>query len=205
MKSPTYPHTRSRLPLRLKEYDYSTARAYFITIVTQARMPVFGEVTEGHMNLSDAGKMIQRVWHDLPGRFPSIALDEFIVMPNHIHGILIIQSPVGVPLVGTRDATRSQEPTDGDRATTRVAPTEDRTKTLGEMVGAYKSLTTNEYIKGVEIRGWPPFDKRLWQRNYYERIIRNTRDLDLAREYISNNPSKWQLDSENPHPESPPP
>ena len=204
MKSQTYPDNHHRLSLRLKEYDYSTAGAYFITIVTQARVPVFGEVTEGQINLSDAGEMIQQIWHDLPERFPSIALDEFIVMPNHIHGIMIIPSPVGVPLVGTRDATRGREPTDGDRATTSVAPTEDRTKTLGEMVGVYKSITTHQYIKGVEIRGWPPFDKRLWQRNYYERVIRNTRELDFAREYISNNPAKWQLDSENPHPESPP-
>ena len=81
------------------------------------------------------------------------------------------------------------------RQAPRVAPTEGGNATLG---GAYKSLTTLEYSKGVENYGWPPFDKRLWQRNYYERIIRDNRELDGAREYIANNPTQWELDAENP-------
>ena len=120
-------------------------------------------------------------------------------MPNHIHGILIIHSPVEVPLVGTLDATHAE--THASPAST--SPTEEKTVTLGEVVGAYKSLTARQYGLGVNTRGWLPYDKRLWQRNYYERVIRNARDLDWAREYIANNPAKWELDSENPRPSPP--
>ena len=215
MKAPFNPdsHHRRR-SIRLKAYDYSTAGAYFVTIVTQERLCVFGDVADGEAHLTDAGEMIRQVWHEIPIRFPSFEIDEFVVMPNHIHGILIIHSPVGVPLVGTQDAahakttdspsfvgvlpTDAARPTYGDRTTTRVAPTEGGNATLGEVVGAYKSLTTLEYSKGVENYGWPPFDKRLWQRNYYERIIRDNRELDGAREYIANNPTQWELDAENP-------
>ena len=214
MKPPFNPDTHHRRSFRLKAYDYSTVGAYFVTIVTQERLCLFGDVTDGEAQLTDAGKMIRQVWHEIPTRFPSFEMDEFIVMPNHIHGILIIHSPVGVPLVGTQGAAHARttdspsfvgalpadaaRPTYGDRATTRVVPTEDGTVTLGEVVGTYKSLTTQQYGKGVETQGWPPFNKRLWQRNYYERVIRDNRELNGAREYIANNPTQWELDAENP-------
>ena len=185
-----------RKPLRLKGYEYSRAGAYFITIVVQGRLCLFGDVVDGEMSLNDAGKMIHRVWDGMPGRFPSVEMDEFIVMPNHIHGVIIIHQPppshdppVGASLVGAPNHADDQNDT---RATTRVAPT------LGDVVGAFKSLTTVEYGRGVRGMGWSPFDKRLWQRNYYERIIRNECELGLAREYIANNPMKWALDRENP-------
>ena len=134
--------------------------------------------------------MAQAVWEAPPHRFPSIELDAFVIIPNHIHGILIVDGPVGVPLVGALDRERA---TTGERATTRVAPT-----ILGDVVGAYKSLTTVEYIRGVERHGWQPFNGRLWHRNYYERVIRDGHELDRAREYIANNPLQWELDRENP-------
>ena len=213
-----------RKPIRLKGYDYSRAGAYFITIVVQGRLCSFGDVVDGEMSLNGAGKMIHRVWDRMPGRFPSVEMDEFVVMPNHIHGIMIIHQPppshdppVGASLVGALDDPRLHDDAhthDDTRATTRVAPTDtvtDDTRphndvrattrvapTLGDVVGAFKSLTTVEYGRGVRRIGWPPFDKRLWQRNYYERIIRNESELDLAREYITNNPMKWEFDHENP-------
>ena len=262
MKPPFNPDAHHRRSIRLKAYDYSTAGAYFVTIVTQERLCLFGDVADGEAQLTDAGVMIQQIWHAIPDRFPTIEMDEFVVMPNHVHGILIIHSDVGASLVGAQEVTHTKtthspvgaslvgaqevthttthspvgaslvgaqevthtktthspvgaslvgalpadraRSTDGGRATTRVAPTEDGPMTLGEVVGAYKSLTTHQYGKGVETHGWPPFNKRLWQRNYYERVIRDARELDKAREYIANNPMQWELDAENPSLGTPP-
>ena len=223
MKPSFNPDSHHRRSIRLKAYDYSTAGAYFVTIVTQERLCLFGDVTDGEAQLTNAGVMIQQIWHAIPDRFPTIEMDEFVVMPNHVHGILIIHSDVGASLVGAQEVTHTKtthspvgaslvgalpadraRSTDGGRATTRVAPTEDGPMTLGEVVGAYKSLTTQQYGKGVETNGWPPFNKRLWQRNYYERVIRDNRELDGAREYIANNPMQWELDAENPSLGTPP-
>ena len=233
-----------RKPLRLKGYEYSRAGAYFITIVVQGRLCLFGDVVAGEMRLNDAGKMVRRAWDGMPDRFSFIEMDEFVVMPNHVHGVIIIHQPspsdtppVGVSLVGAQSPSSTLDtqsaPSDAPpvgvslvgalndiggqndtRATTRVAPTgmvTDDTHThddmrattrvaptLGDVVGAYKSLTTVEYGRGVREMRWPPFEKRLWQRNYYERIIRNESELGLAREYITNNPMKWEFDHENP-------
>jgi REP element-mobilizing transposase RayT len=148
--------------------------------------------------------MVQTVWEDLPGRFPDIELDEIIIMPNHIHGIIVI---VGAPLVGARgdgagsgkkrtDEDKKRADTDKDRADTRPAPTNAK-PTLGDIVCAYKSLTTDQYILGVENQNWPPFPGRLWQRNYYEHIIRNEKSLDKIREYIIQNSKRWEYDMEN--------
>ena len=114
------PHIHHRRSIRLKEYDYSQAGAYFITIVTQGRLGLFGDVVDGEMRLNDAGGMVRRVWDGMPDRFPSVEMDEFVVMPNHVHGVIFIRQssashvpPVGAALVGAR--------TDA-KATIRVAP-----------------------------------------------------------------------------------
>ena len=126
-------------------------------------------------NRTTRGRWSARVWDGMPDRFPFIEMDEFVVMPNHVHGVIIIRQP---------------STTTG--ATTRVAPT------LGGVVGAFKSLTTVEYGRGVGETDWPRFDKHLWQRNFYERIIRNESELGRVREYIANNPMNWEFDRENP-------
>ena len=190
---PYGPDRRPRRSLRLKAYDYPRAGAYFVTVVVQGRPLLFGDVVDGEMRLNDAGKMAQRVWEEMPGRFPTIDTDAFVVMPNHIHGIIVVV--VGAPLVGAqrsgmgadiggdmgagtdRDARAGIDRQAGAdlpagvgieaRATTRVAPT-----ALGNGVGAYKSLTTMEYVRGVKTSNWPPFHGRLWQRNYCEHIVR---------------------------------
>jgi putative transposase len=108
-------------------------------------------------------------------------------MPNHIHGIIGI---VGVPLVGTRKTV-------GDlpkRADTRPAPTAG----LGDIIGAFKSITMHEYIRSVKQHGWSPFPGKLWQRNYYEHVVRNEKELTRIREYIRNNPAQWDTDKDNP-------
>jgi REP element-mobilizing transposase RayT len=139
-----------------------------------------------------------------------VVLDAFVVMPNHVHGIVVITNPapddtattaptiVGTGLVSAPNAgTMGAVPNAG--ATTRVAPTAGDTvaPTVGDIVGAFKSRVTVEYIRGVKTSGWPPFRGRLWQRNYYEHIIRNERALNAIRQYIIENPRRWQMDREN--------
>ncbi len=192
------PERQRRRSIRLKRYDYSQTGAYFVTIVAQGQVCLSGEVVGEDMQLNEAGAMVCQVWEALPLRFPGTYADAFVVMPNHIHGIIAINQPVGAPLVGAQSQSVGvQTPADalpsaGDGATTRVAPT------LGDVIGAYKSLTTVRYVRGVNMMAWPPFQGRLWQRNYYERVIRNEDELGRVREYIVNNPLKWELDSENP-------
>jgi putative transposase len=140
-----------RRSIRLKDYDYSQEGAYFVTICTQERRCLFGEIHEGEMLLNAPGTMLVNTLERLNQRFPEVKIDAHAVMPNHIHGIIWL---VGAPLVGALDHDIG--------STTRVAPT------LGDVVGAFKSITTDEYIQGVKILEWAPFSGRLWQRNYYE-------------------------------------
>ena len=175
--------TYRRRSLRLKGYDYTQGGAYFVTIVLQGRLCLFGEVVGTEMQLNKAGEMMCKVWEALPNRFPTITTDTFVVMPNHLHGIIIINQhidsiSVGAPLVGAQSA--------------------DTQTTLGDIVGTYKSLTTVEYTRGVKMMKWTPFHRQLWQRNYYEHIIRNDDSLNQIRQYIIDNPGQWAFDKENP-------
>ena len=194
------PERHHRRSIRLKEYDYSQVGAYFITIVTQDRACLFGEIMDGKMHLNDAGRMVEKGWLELNRKFPTIETDEYIVMPNHFHGIVVI---VGADLRVCPDTTVGADlcvcpnvmETDP-----RVYPCE-----LGAHAGAplpsiiqwFKTMTTNEYIRGVKTSGWLPFRGRLWQRNYYEHIIRDDESLNSIREYITNNPLQWEMDREN--------
>ena len=204
---PYDPEKHHRRSIRLKEYDYREPGGYFITLCAQDWKCLFGKVAEERMRLKPAGEMIQQVWYALPDRFPIVQLDAFVVMPNHIHAIIVLTDPtinhpqatdspnnVGAPLVGA--------PADDDRvdgAGTRPTPTtrdsvRRGTVSLGDIVGAFKSITTHQYIDGVNHREWIPFVKRLWQRNYWERVIRNTGKLDRIRQYIEENPVRWYWD-----------
>ena len=198
---PYDPNRHHRRSIRLKGYDYSQAGAYFITLCTQDRACLFGKVVNGEMRLNDAGRMVLAEWNRLPERFPHLVLDAFVVMPNHVHGIVVITNPAtddtattAPTIVGT-----GLVPVPDDGATTRVAPTvgDIVAPTVGDIVGAFKSRVTVEYIRGVKTSGWPPFRGRLWQRNYYEHIIRNERALNAIRQYIIENPRRWQMDREN--------
>ncbi|MFH1006683.1 MAG: transposase [Candidatus Latescibacterota bacterium] len=198
------PERHHRRSIRLNGYDYSQSGGYFITIVVRNRLCLFGEVEDGFVKLGDAGGMIGDQWRALPARFPTLQLDTFVVMPNHIHAIiLLIQEdtpPVWAPILGAPCIRTIVDPCiAGDTtkigdtgATTRVAPT------VGDVVGAFKSLTSVAYARGMRNWGWPPFSGRLWQRNYYEHIIRNPESLNRIREYIATNPSRWSEDAENP-------
>lgn len=159
------PEKHHRRSIRLKEFDYSKAGAYYVTFVVHNREHLFGSIVNYEMVLNDAGKMIDKQWNALITRFPNIELDVYQIMPNHFHGIVVL---VGASLVD--------------------API------LGDIIGAFKSITTHEYIHGVEERHWQRFSKRLWQRNYYEHIIREEADLNRVRNYIQSNPANWDND-----------
>lgn len=185
----TIHHRRS---LRLKHYDYSRAGFYFVTICTQGKEHLFGEIVDDEMVLGLAGEMVRELWYDMINDFPDVALHEFVIMPNHIHGIIEIVDNVGAPLVGALDVANVVGIHD-KRAPIKGAPT------VGDVVGAFKSLTTNAYIKMVKNKTLAPFNKRIWQRNYYEHVIRDDVDYERIAMYIVNNPLTWEDDvlSEN--------
>ena len=180
------PNIHHRRSTRLPGYDYSQDGWYFITICTQSRKYMFGEIIEDRMRLYSAGVMAKTWWLKVTNKFPLIQTDEYVVMPNHFHGIINIvgAAPSGRPIPGNTNNKLGQPH--------RVAPT------VGDVVNWFKTMTTNQYIRGVRQNGWPPFPDRLWQRNYYEHIIRNEDELNRFRRYIADNPCNWQTDKENP-------
>lgn len=211
------PDIHHRRSLRLADYDYRDAGAYFVTICAYQRACLFGEVADGTMRLNDAGRMVQELWESLPSMFPSMRTEHHVVMPNHFHGIISIINGRGEPCVrppcisphhtihGNRDHGDERVPGDnedfGDQKNQgehKVRPYGTDENSLGRVIQAFKSLTTHAYIEGVNNRGWPSFPGRLWQRNYYEYIIRNEKDLANIRQYITENPLKWDLDENNP-------
>lgn len=171
------PFLPNRQSHRHPGFDYSSAGAYFVTFCVQSGRCLLGEVLNHEMVLNDAGRMVETHWYGLAQRFPSIALDEFRVMPNHVHLLLWLQlAALSAPVTS--------------------APT------LGSVIGAFKSLTTNGYIDGVKKQGWPRFEGKLWQRDYWDRIVRNDQELSTFRDYIRANPARWQEDQL--HPAAPP-
>jgi REP-associated tyrosine transposase len=182
-----------RRSLRLKGYDYGMAGAYFVTICTQDRACLFGDVVDGAMRLSEAGEMVATLWDGLAARFSGVEIDQFVVMPNHLHGILVLDADAVDTT--TERATTRVAPTDGDLV---GAPLVGAPARLGDVVGAFKSLATVGYIAGVKTRGWPEFRSRLWQRNYYEHVIRDEGAFNRIRRYVDENPAHWDFDDENP-------
>jgi len=180
-------HRRS---IRLQGYDYAQAGAYFVTICVQNRECLFGEVVDGEMLLNDAGQMVETIWEGLPDRFPFIELDQFGVMPNHAHGIIAL---TGRPAQGDHP-----RPTPGDHKDRPYKAHGTLEGTVGRVIQAFKSVTIHEYVVGVRRHEWRLFEGRLWQRNYYEHIIRDEKYLNRIREYIATNPLRWEIDQENP-------
>ncbi len=157
-----------RQSIRLQGYDYSLAGAYFVTICTQRREPLFGDVRDGEMILNDAGDIVEWAWLRLPERFPGIDVDEMTVMPNHIHGVLFLGDALTPPL-SVPKATN-----------------------LAGVVRAFKSITAR-HVNVLLGRG----DRPVWQRNYYEHIVRNDEELNRIRQYILDNPANWDDAEEN--------
>jgi len=170
-------HRRS---IRFPEYDYASEGGYFITIVTHERANLFGEIIHGEMKLNAFGKIVTDEWFHTTQLRPNIELfeDEFVVMPNHVHGIVWITDPVhGNAPVGTyRDTPLLRSPSN----------------TVGAIVRGFKGSVTTRINIQRHAQGVP-----VWQRNYYERIIRDEQDYEAIANYIYNNPLSWETDDEN--------
>lgn len=189
------PERHHRRSIRLRGYDYSAKGAYFVTICTQDRACLFGEVTDGEMRLNAAGRMAHGTWDELPSFYRGIVVDAFVVMPNHIHGIIAlvgwnIKTMVGAGPCACPDDAETQD----DGQPQGIAPT----LSLADVVHRFKTLTTKRYVDGVKQHGWPAFTGRLWQRNYYEQVVRSKSSWNRVRNYIAHNPRHWESDRENP-------
>jgi REP element-mobilizing transposase RayT len=161
----------SRKATRLPGYDYSQAGGYFVTLCVEARQCIFGTVEDGEMRLNPLGRMIHEVWGGLASHYSLIAMDEFIVMPDHLHGIVFL----------TGDET-------GKRP--------DGAIDLPTLIRNFKNFTVREQRKGVQQERWTAVPLGLWQRDYHDHVIRNERDLAAIREYIASNPMRWHLERE---------
>jgi REP element-mobilizing transposase RayT len=164
-----------RKSIRLKEYDYSQAGLYFITICCQNKKPLFGEIISSKMYLNDAGIMIEKWFEKLSKKFPDKAFHSMIVMPNHLHCIIENKSNSLDLLSNLFKEIHTGAP-------------------LYEVVRWFKTMTTNEYIRHVNSNNWQRFDGKLWQRNYWEHIIRNEQSFNEISQYIVDNPASWHLD-----------
>ncbi|MDY6939589.1 MAG: transposase [Cyanobacteriota bacterium] len=172
-----------RRSIRLSGYDYGQAGAYFVTICTHQKYCWFGEIRQGVMYQNFLGSAVAAIWHNLPSHFPFLELDAFVVMPNHLHGILIITNARPLSTPESRKGTKSGS--------------------VGAIVQNFKSTSTRRINRINGDR------KTIWQRNYYEHIIRTDRAYENIRRYILENPPRWHNDDENPnrlprHPPNPP-
>jgi REP element-mobilizing transposase RayT len=217
---PFHPDIHHRRSIRLKGYDYSQEGMYFITICCQNRICRFGKITGGEMILNEYGDIAYNEWSKLQERYPHVTFDVFQIMPNHVHGIINISVPVGVTAVGATLAVAltAHEETENratayratENRTTAYRATENRTTenrttayratarvaltaaTLGNIVGAYKSLVMNKCLGIYKSKN--EYMGKFWQRNYYEHIIRDQQSYFAISEYIINNPAKWTGD-----------
>lgn len=181
----------NRRSIRLRGYDYSLAGMYFVTICARNREFLLGDVVDGEMRLSDAGQIVRTAWYDLPNHYPNVELDEFAVMPNHVHEIIVL---VGAGMVGAHMVGAGFKPAP---TTTNLAPATNPGPIvhhgLPEIVRALRTFSARRINQIHNTPGVP-----VWQRNYYEHIIRNKASLNRIREYITNNPMLWETDRENP-------
>ncbi|MFH1061832.1 MAG: transposase [Candidatus Omnitrophota bacterium] len=197
-----------RKTTRLKEYNYSLPGYYFVTICTYNRECLFGNIIDNQINLNDSGKMIDERLQTLPEHYDDILIDNYIVMPNHIHAIIIIKEPVGAAPRGRpglqsnniliENNIFSNGPAQGQSNGQAQGPVPTGKLSLSDIIHRFKSLTTKRYIDGVKNNNWQPFDKHVWQRSFYDHIIRTDTTLKNIRAYIINNPATWDNDEHNP-------
>ena len=215
------PRLHHRRSIRLRGYDYAQANPYFVTLCTQEKLGLFGEVVDGEMHLNNAGLMVEEWWNELRHKFPRTLTDSFRIMPNHLHAVFVIlgsgldmaalfgigfndldfdktEENEGIvsslARAGSGQGGHSLQKVHADAVA--VPPTRP---TLGHMTQWFKTMTTNAYIAGVRNLEWQPFPGKLWQRDYYEHIVRDEESLNRIREYMRDNPARWHLDRENPN------
>jgi len=163
------PAKHNRISIRIPGYDYSQPGLYYITICIQNRICLLGKITDKKMILNDAGKMIEKWYFEMENKYPNTKCREYVVMPNHIHFIIEILDD------GDIDVHREKMDAHGT-----------------DMVGWFKTMTTNEYIRMVKTKNWPRFNKRLWQLRYWDWVVRGKNDYARISNYIRNNPAQWE-------------
>lgn len=156
----------NRKTIRLKDYDYSNSGLYYVTICTESKQHLFGKISNYEITLSEAGMLILKWFNKLESKFQNVKCFDHVVMPNHIHFLIEISK-------GSENNVH-----------------------LGQIIQWFKTMTTNDYIQNVKYNGWQRFEKRLWQRNYYEHIIRDNTSCNQICDYIAHNVANWQTDNE---------
>jgi putative transposase len=183
----THFHRRS---IRQKDYDYMQNGAYFVTLCTQERGSLFGQVVDGAMVVNAWGQIVQSCWDEIPAHYPMVELDAFVVMPNHVHGVIVITNDPGAAsntIGNDRRGMACHAPTNGPVTREFAKPIPGSLPTI---VGAFKSAVTKHINRLPDAP-----DQPIWQRNYHEHIIRNEDALNTIRAYITGNPAKWAEDS----------
>ncbi len=196
MPSKFDPKKHHRRSIRLDGYDYSQPSAYYVTIVVWHRECLFGEIVNKELKLNNLGKIVELEWKELPKRLQFIELGAYVVMPNHFHGILIFHENVGATRRGFTKARSGKTPvphikTEGIDGS--PLPRGPKPASLGAIMAQFKSRVTKRLWKMPSLTEIP-----IWQRNYWEHIIRNEKDLQNKSDYIKANPILWDEDDENP-------
>ena len=176
MYDPGIHHRRS---IRLKDFDYSSRGLYFVTVCVHEREQILSAIRDAESHNSPLGNIVRETWNAIPERFPTVQPDAFVVMPNHIHGVLAFVG-TGLPVQG------------------KFLPTAGAPPTLGQVMRAFKSISAIAVNKTLGRTGVP-----VWQRNYYEHVIRNSRELEVIQNYVGQNPARWEFDPENPNAKRP--
>lgn len=183
----------------MRSYDYRSVGAYFITICTHQKEAILAEIVNGAVSPSTLGNVVQECWQQIPDHFPHVDLDEFIIMPNHLHGIIFIKdsdvgathaSPALPALSDLADVSTSAHDDRARHASPLQKPGPVK-QSLGAIIGSFKSACTKRINEAWNKVGMP-----VWQRNYHERIIRNEEELHSLRDYILTNPLRWEGDEE---------
>jgi len=211
MKPKFDPQKHHRRSIRLKGYNYASEGAYYVTIVTYERECLFGEILDNEMYLSAYGEIVQKWWNELIIHFPNVETGAFIIMPNHIHGIIFITnerrgevlSPCNNSIQNNKEITNNMKTPHLGRESLTIDETTGylggetpplHRRTLGQIVAYFKYKSTKE-MNAIDNTGTIT---KFWQRNYYEHIIRNENELKQKTNYILDNPSRWDEDAENP-------
>jgi REP element-mobilizing transposase RayT len=224
MKSKFDPQKHHRRSVRLKGYDYSSEGAYYVTIVAQGRECLFGKIVDGEMYLSKYGEIVQKWWDEIPIHFLNVELGAFVIMPNHVHGIIFIIDNRRGEVLSPRDHPNNNiqdEYVDGNnkqggwindegvKTKNQGGETQNQgmginnqggetpplpRRTLGQIVAYFKYQSTKE-MNRIETEN---SITKFWQRSYYEHIIRNEKELQQKTDYIMDNPAQWDEDDENP-------
>jgi len=181
-----YGHRRS---VRLPGYDYAQPGVYFVTICTENRVKLFGEVRDDAVELNGFGTEVARCWQWLRDRHPYLDLDQYVVMPNHLHGLVVFRDRDLAAQTGQKGIA----PTAERPSTVPFAKGDEVRKPLGRLIGAFKTVSARRIAALPGVRSGT-----VWQRGYYEHVVRNVEELDRTRQYIITNPAQWAFDRENP-------